>query len=393
MKILCVTQRFFPVVGGAEQIAEKLVDYLAKRHEVTVYTTNALELNSFWDEKAKTVISVPAKSYKIKRYEILTPSKVPKNFFKFPLSISSPGPFSPGLWDELLNLKEDFDLIIASSFPYDHIIPAFLASKKFQIPFILLPTIHLQYPEHYFTGTKLAILNESDAIVVFTNAEAQVLKSYNILQNRIHIIPNGIDTKTQLTKESNIQRELNIDEKSLIVLFVGMMSSAKGTISLIEALKTLWQKSKKIELILIGPSNSEFDKYFQNQDQKFLNHIHNLGIVSEEEKWKAFSSCDIFAMPSQSESFGLTYLEAWKFHKPVIGCKIPSTSEIIDDETNGFLIEFNDINHLASIIEKLEDSNLRINLGNNGYKKLLENYDLQIICKKFEELCLSIYKK
>ena len=95
MKILCVIQRFSPVVGGSEKLAEQYLDFLSERHEVTVYTTTANEISSFWDEKAEKVQDKSTKNYKIKRYPILVPNQVPENLYSFPFTISSPGPFCP----------------------------------------------------------------------------------------------------------------------------------------------------------------------------------------------------------------------------------------------------------------------------------------------------------
>ena len=53
-----------------------------------------------------------------------------KNLKLFPLLSNYPGPFMPDLWIELLSEKLKYDLIIVTAFPYDHVIPAFIAAKK-----------------------------------------------------------------------------------------------------------------------------------------------------------------------------------------------------------------------------------------------------------------------
>ncbi len=175
MKILCVSQRFYPVIGGSEQLAETYMSFLSKNHDVTVYTSNADDLNSFWNVNGKKAEEIDKQNYKIKRYPILVPSKVSANLYRFPFSTSVPGPFCPQMWEDLLNIKEKFDLIIATSFPYDHIVPAFVASKKYHIPLVLVPHLHLEFPQLYFTGLRLTLLSGSTTIVVNTNSEKQTL--------------------------------------------------------------------------------------------------------------------------------------------------------------------------------------------------------------------------
>jgi hypothetical protein len=91
LKVICVSQRFFPVIGGAEKILEQLMDKLATNNDVMVYTTNAHELDSFWNDTLKPVDNVQTKKYTIKRYEILQPRTIPD--LENPLTISYPGPF------------------------------------------------------------------------------------------------------------------------------------------------------------------------------------------------------------------------------------------------------------------------------------------------------------
>lgn len=391
MKILCVSQRFFPAIGGTEKVAEYLMDHLSQKHEVEVYTSNALKLDYFWDETSEAINNSNNKKYRIKRYPILQPSKVTKNLFKFPFSIGSPGPFCPDMWHDLLNLKEKPDLLVATSFPYNHIIPAILASKKYEIPIIIIPHLHMEFPELYLTGLRIALLHESDMVVVNTETEKKILLKYDIPEEKICIIPPGIAIQHTI-KPSNLREKLNINKNALIVLFAGTKSHAKGTINLIEAMKKLWDKSHDLELILIGPSMNDFKKYMEKQDKRYLIHVHDMGLVSEQEKWNVFSTCDIFALPSKSESFGISYLEAWLNKKPVIGCNIDAVKDLVNDNNNGLLVEFGNIDKLSNTIEKLKDQKLRNALGENGFTKLINEYELQKVCDQFEKLCRSISK-
>jgi len=391
LKILCVSQRFFPSVGGAEQVAKNYMDFLSKNHEITVYTTNAYELNSFWDEKGTKIMNPTMLNYEIKRYDILTPNNISQDLYKFPFSISSPGPFCPTMWKDLLNMKNRFDLIIVSAFPYDHVIPAVVASKKFNIPLIIIPHLHLEFPYSYFTGLRLSLLDASDILVVNTNEEKKVLENFKIDYSKIHIISPGIDTSIK-SETIDLRKKLNIDQKSLVVLFGGTKSKEKGLLNLIETLKKLWDK-QDIKLVIFGPSTKDFEYYFKKQSQKTKNNIIDLGLISDGEKCNAFSSCDILAVPSRAESFGIIYLEAWLHKKPVIGCNIPAVCEIIDNEENGILVNFDDHIQLSDAILKLSNPKLRKKLGENGFKKLIERYDSKKLCQEFEDLCIKIVSK
>ncbi|MDH3766784.1 MAG: glycosyltransferase family 4 protein, partial [Nitrosopumilus sp.] len=182
MKILCIIQRYFPVIGGSELLTKTYMDYLSKRHKVTVYTTDAFDIKAFWDKNAKKIKSDNSINYEIKRFDFLVPSQIAHDdsLQNFPIPSNYPGPFSPKMWTKLVLKKIDYDLIYVSSFPYDHILPAYVAAKKWNIPIIITPLTHQEFPELYFTAIRLTILNNSDGIFVISNSEKNILKKYGI---------------------------------------------------------------------------------------------------------------------------------------------------------------------------------------------------------------------
>ncbi len=392
MKILCVIQRFYPAIGGAENVMKQYLDYLSTNHEIVVYTSDALDLLSFWSKKNSQDIDTKEQNYLVKRFKILTPTEIHLSELSFPYAISSLGPFCPEMWNSLLNLDDNFDLIIVSSFPYDHIIPAFLAAKKKDIPIIIIPHIHLEFPHLHFTASKLTILKNSDTIVVNTKNEKNYLLKYKIDEKHILVNPPGISTTFDQSRLSNIRKNLKIDPKSTVILFAGTKFYDKGAIFLLNSLEILWKNNLSIDLILIGPKSEEFSNQLQQKSETIRYHVHDLGIVSNDEKLSIFHSCDIFAMPSRSESFGLVYLEAWLHKKPVIGCNIEAVTNLIDHSKNGLLVKFEDTKELSLAIKTLLNSTLREKLGLEGYNKLVQNYDSDKLCKIFEQICISTTK-
>lgn len=90
---------------------------------------------------------------------------------------------------------------------------------------------------------------------------------------------------------------------------------------------------------------------------------------------KLFRSCDVFAMPSPNEGFGLTYLEAMAFGKPVIASTRGGGSEIIDHEKTGLLVEPADPNALRdALCRLLGNPTLRKSLGERAHKRTSEEF-------------------
>jgi glycogen synthase len=88
------------------------------------------------------------------------------------------------------------------------------------------------------------------------------------------------------------------------------------------------------------------------------------GRVSDEELLQHYANCDIFVSPSVFESFGLIFIEAMMFGKPVIGCRAGGMVEIIRDGENGFLAEPGDwISLFDALLKLIESKELRERFG------------------------------
>ena len=105
----------------------------------------------------------------------------------------------------------------------------------------------------------------------------------------------------------------------------------------------------------------------------------------------AFAISDIYVMPSRSEAFGISYLEAWACKKPVIGSNISAIRELIEDNKNGLLVNFNDPKELSKkIIYLLKNEDIGKSMGLQGYRKIIKNgFTYKNLVKRIE----SIYKE
>ena len=111
--------------------------------------------------------------------------------------------------------------------------------------------------------------------------------------NKIHeknILVNspGISITFDQSRLSDIRKKLKIDPKSTVVLFAGTKSYDKGAIFLLNSLEILWQNNFSIDLILIGPKSGEFSSHLQQKSETIRRHVHDLGIVNNDEKLSIF---------------------------------------------------------------------------------------------------------
>jgi glycosyltransferase involved in cell wall biosynthesis len=114
----------------------------------------------------------------------------------------------------------------------------------------------------------------------------------------------------------------------------------------------------------------------------------------ESEKASIFDACDVFAMPSIAESFGIAYLEAWLCAKPVIGARIGAVQCVIEDGRDGLLVDPEDAGGLAGAILKLvRDADLRQRLGRRGQEKTLARFTWARITDAIEAVYLEAIER
>jgi len=166
-----------------------------------------------------------------------------------------------------------------------------------------------------------------------------------------------------------------------LVLFIGRKDRGKGYHALREAINIVSQTLPGVCLIAIGSNNEP--PYPELNDANIL----DLGIAGDQEKADAFAACDVFCLPSTGESFGIVYVEAWSYAKPVIGGPAPAVRELITDGENGYFLNSQEPAEIASILTKcLSNKQLRYRLGANGKNLQLTKYNWDTVISRHIEL-------
>lgn len=436
MNLCIVAPRFHPVIGGAETYLKNIAKYCSKFIKTTVISSNLSSTIGLFEkykyiQKKYDKLTNNAKVFRVKTLQnpILKDlfyfnQFLNKNFEicfnKFIISnYKKAGPYlvknnkKLRLWTELLFFQRKFSnpnfiqiyyflKILHKSNPIDiiHSAPihktstyyAFQFSKKKHIPFICTPFFHINpYGDYIFYPSFQYILRKSDAIIACTAVEKDFYKKFGIDPYKIHIIPPGIDPKKYNKPDIKKFREsYNIPDNAPVLLFMARRTYAKGFFQSIASLNYLLNRYKEIKLLIAGATTREYLKVYKKLPHRLKEHIIDLGIIEDQQKVDALNCCDIFLLPSLDDAFGIVYLEAWLFKKPVIGALGGNVEGLIDNGINGYLVDYRNVKMISSIIEKLlKNEELRDQIGQNGYMKLIKNFTLDITNKKL----LSLYKR
>jgi glycosyltransferase involved in cell wall biosynthesis len=137
------------------------------------------------------------------------------------------------------------------------------------------------------------------------------------------------------------------------ILSVGNLISIKGHEHLIRAIASLSQEFPSVALDIIGegPERESLEALARNL--QLAGKVNFLGRQSRAQVAEAMRNCNIFALPSRYEGLGCVYIEAMSCAKPAIGCRGQGIAEIIQEGTNGFLVDPENEPELAAILATL----------------------------------------
>jgi glycosyltransferase involved in cell wall biosynthesis len=165
----------------------------------------------------------------------------------------------------------------------------------------------------------------------------------------------------------------------------------KGTVHVVEAVRSLWRQGCQVELVLAGAAMKGFLDFLSQLPRADRERIHLLGSVSDQEKRDLLAATDIFAMPSRTDSFGIAYLEAWLYGKPVIGAQTWGVMDVIQDGVDGLLVPFGDVDRLATALaELLDDPERRRSMGEAGRAKVYAEHTWEKKFPTIESLYLRL---
>jgi glycosyltransferase involved in cell wall biosynthesis len=189
--------------------------------------------------------------------------------------------------------------------------------------------------------------------------------------------------------------------ETLSVLYVGRLEKRKGIADLFAAIPRVLAQIPNVHFTIVGADNSRQDgfqerhglnyqAYFEQKYAKYAPQVTFAGAVSDEELQQHYQQCDLFVAPSLYESFGLIYLEAMNYAKPVVGCNAGGVPEVVNHGQDGLLVEPSSPEQLADALVTLLQSPAKLReMGLAGRQHLLEEYTHVAMASRFA----SVYRK
>ncbi len=179
------------------------------------------------------------------------------------------------------------------------------------------------------------------------------------------------------------------------VLFVGGLEPRKGLDDLVRAMKSVAEGIPSARLVVVAKAG------FRGTEQwsSYESLARNLGLtnridfhesVDQETLLGLYSDCDVLALPSRNEGWGLALMEAMACGKPVVATRVGGIPELVENGTEGILVDAGDIKGIAdSIARLLKDPALRARMGGAGKRRVKEfSWDstAKVVLREYERV-------
>lgn len=232
-------------------------------------------------------------------------------------------------------------------------------------------------------------------IIVISSPFKDYLISKGVPQEKIDIIPNGVDCEkfdANRTWGADIRTQFSGD--SVIVGFVGVFSPWYQLDALVEAVADLAPRFPSLRLLLVGDGVMKQALETQIAKRGLAAKVVITGFVRHEEVPRYIAAMDIAVIPNhQWWCSPLKLFEYGAMAKPVIAPRVPSISAVVGNKET-YLIPPNSKEELSKALKQLLDSPaLRRRLGGKLFQKIKSDYDYPVIGQKFSNLLTGMERR
>jgi L-malate glycosyltransferase len=268
-----------------------------------------------------------------------------------------------------------------------HAISAHLAKQILHSKLKVITTLHgtditlVGRDESYLPITKFGI-EVSDGVTAVSQWLKDETATHFATTKEIEVIPNFVDP-ARFKRDSKICSIYGAPGEKLIC----HVSNFRPVKRIMDVVMTFERIAEEVpsRLIMIGdgPDRSRAEAYIREKDLRdrvfFLGNVPNLEEV--------LGGCDLFLLPSETESFGMAALEAMASEVPVIATHTGGLPEVVVDGETGYLLPVGDIEAMAARgIEILGDDDLRRQMGKRARAVAVEQFDESWIVPRYRAM-------
>ncbi len=209
-------------------------------------------------------------------------------------------------------------------------------------------------------------MEAADVVIAVSQLTKNIIvNNYGIPESKVRVVYNGIDETTAPPTSTGLPRLRALKASGYsLVLFLGRVTLQKGPDYFLRAARRVLERNPKVMFILSGSGDMDRSVMELASNLGIADHVIFTGFMQGAERSEVYAAADLFVMPSVSEPFGITPLEAMRLGTPVLISKQSGVSEII---RHALKADFWDVDEMANqILAVVAHAGLRQTLSNHG---------------------------
>jgi glycosyltransferase involved in cell wall biosynthesis len=389
VKICIFTETYYPVVGGGETQARLLAEGLIENgHSVIILTRRSDAVLKRYEQYGDVNVYrlSPVGGGQLKKWGLLL-SSLPK----------------------LVQLRNHYDLIFVSGYRIIGL-TAVLVGKLLRKPVVLkadsqgemsgdffesglkkFGASHKSLLFRLFLELRNAVLKNADAFSAISSESAAELTENGVVSNKIHLIPNSVDTTLFIPAEpaqkSILREKLNLPGAAIIAIYTGRLVSYKGLPLLLKVWNEIRCKHSNLLLVIVGTGgldihNCEDELREYVKASGLQGHVLFTGAVQNVSEY--LQASDLFVFPTENDAFPSSIIEAMACGLPVVSTPVGAIKTIITDGKTGLLIQPGNAKQLFQALDvMLTDGTLASRLGRAARQSVQDLYSAETVAQKY----------
>jgi len=357
LKIGLFSDTYYPQMNGVATSVRMLRDNLITAgHEVYVFTTT----NPNAPEDERNIIRIPSVSFRTERLGTYIRPRLYNYIKKLSLDIiHTHTEYTLGCLGRIMAKRLNVPQIHTMHTIYEYYTEYIARSKRLESPI-----------QAFARKLTVSFCNNADAVVVPTGKIEDLILSYGVNKS-ISIIPTGIaldkfaEHKNDPAAVDEIRSRLGILEDSYVLLYVGRIAHEKNIDELLISLQGYLLENPRVFFVIVGKGPALTELTALAKELRISSKVIFAGACLWDEINYYYRLGDIFIGASQSETQGLTYIEAMASGLPVVAKEDRCLENLLVEDENGYY--FNSSEDMIQAVDKLlTDNQLRAYFSQNA---------------------------
>ena len=243
------------------------------------------------------------------------------------------------------------------------------------------------------------VMRRASGYIALNQPIVSTLVGQGIGADRIHVIPNGVDTERFRPLQDHdakraVRRKLNLPEDQLLLISVGALVTRKGAHRMIPALAKAVSEGRDCSLALVGTDMYEMGYVEALRRDAMSSGVGDRVFFCGEQTDVApfLQAADIFVQLSEQEGMSNAVLEAMSVGLPCIVTNLPGTGEVIDSGENGLLLPGKSLEDetTSAFLQLIDNVVERKRMGLAARERISRNFSLRAVADRYERLYTSL---